>query len=63
MPRLGIQRLEDNGWALGKPRAISILASTFCPQIQKPVVKTDTEQLAQQLEALAQAQVREQRYY
>ncbi|XP_040850001.1 prominin-2 isoform X1 [Ochotona curzoniae] len=26
-------------------------------QIQKPVVKTDTEQLAQQLEALAQAQV------
>lgn len=34
------------------------LVSTVFPQIQKPVVETDMEQLARELEGLAQAQVR-----
>lgn len=44
-------------WA---PRELgsSLLASPVHLQIQRPVVKTSTEQLAQELEGLAQAQVR-----
>lgn len=42
------------------PRASgsSLVASPICPQIRRPVVKTDPEQLAQELEGLAQGQVR-----
>lgn len=47
---LGTQRREHLGSAF--------LVSPVFPQIQKPVVKTDMEQLAQELEGLAQAQVR-----
>jgi hypothetical protein len=35
-----------------------IRVDPICPQIQKPVVKTDMHQLAQELEGLAEAQVR-----
>ena len=36
----------------------SLLASPACLQIQKPVVNTGMEKLAQELEELAQTQVR-----
>lgn len=39
----------------------AFLVSLVFLQIQKPVVKTDMEQLAQELEGLAQAQVRRER--
>lgn len=45
---------EDN-W--GHPGSAFLVSPVF-PQIQKPVVKTDMWQLAQELEGLAQAQVR-----
>lgn len=35
-----------------------LLASPVCLQIQKPVVNTNVEKLAQELEGLAQTQVR-----
>lgn len=44
-------------WAPGELGS-SLLASPVHLQIQRPVVKTSTEQLAQELEGLAQAQVR-----
>nr|XP_040126858.1 prominin-2 [Ictidomys tridecemlineatus] len=38
------------------PQHSPLVASPVCPQIQRPVVKTDLEQLAQELQGLAQAQ-------
>lgn len=49
-----MKRLGTRGWELG----FILSWPPICLQIQKPVVNTDMEKLAQELEGLAQSQVK-----